>query len=204
MLKVKVCGMVDALNTFEVDQLCPDFLGFIFYPQSPRYVGSNFQIPKIGTAKRVGVFVNQPIGYVMGQIKRHHLDGVQLHGSELAEYAEEIKQLGVTVIKAFSIHNGFDFRPLSTYNAAVDYFLFDAKGEHFGGNGVAFDWDILNQYVGSIPFFLSGGISLVNIYQAFNVRHPLIAGVDVNSGVEVKPGFKDIDKVRSIIQIIRN
>ncbi len=199
-LKLKVCGMVHEHNILEVGSLNLDFMGFIFYKESLRYVGEDFQMPSRlgGNIKKVGVFVNGSLSEVLNKVRRHNLDFVQLHGNESVDFCRKLKEERVGIIKAFFVDNQFDFKQVFPFEDAVDYFLFDTKGKLPGGNGVSFDWALLNQYKGKVLFFLSGGINLTNASGALNLNHPMLYALDVNSGVEINPGMKDKKKVEDV------
>jgi phosphoribosylanthranilate isomerase len=200
---IKICGMRYMENIQSVSRYHPDFMGFIFYPQSPRYVKEDESLPVIqANIKKVGVFVDQSWEEMIHLIDKHKLDGVQFHGHESEEMTAQMKQRGLIVIKAFRIDRDFDFSLLSRYEAAVDYFLFDTKGKVPGGTGQTFDWSLLQHYSGSVSFLLSGGLSEQNIQQAVELKHARLAGVDLNSGVEISPGIKDLKKLSRVIQTI--
>lgn len=196
--------MRDDDNILAVSDLQPDYMGFIFYEKSPRFVGTDFQfVYKFpASVKKVGVFVNASSEEMIRQVKRLGLDYLQLHGNESAEQCEELKKAGIKLIKAFSIGDDFDFSITEPYEKSVDYFLFDTKGKYYGGNARTFDWDILKKYNQKIPFFLSGGLSPYNVMEAMKLNGLNIHAVDVNSGVEITPGLKDVNKVKSIKEIL--
>lgn len=199
--------MRDKANLAELIELKPDFIGFIFYDKSPRYVGDLLDENLVRSIskpiKKVGVFVNSNPDYILRIAKKYDLQYVQLHGRETPDFCRNLKSRGVNVIKAFSIDEAFNFASLNNYKPHCDYFLFDAKGTDPGGNGVAFDWDILKRYQDSEkPFFLSGGLSLENIAQV-NELGIKIYGLDVNSKFETAPAVKDIEKLRQLINIVR-
>jgi len=202
-LKLKVCGMRDNKNILEVAALSPDFMGFIFYEKSKRYVGEIFFIPKEFPTdiNRVGVFVNEKIETILKQVAKHQLNFVQLHGDESAEDCRVLKSK-TKVIKAFGIDEDFDFKILNEYKPYVDFFLFDTKTKNYGGTGKTFDWSLLKKYDQQIPFFLSGGLSLENIEEAKNINGLNLYGLDVNSKAELSPGFKDISILKSIFNIL--
>jgi phosphoribosylanthranilate isomerase len=202
---LKVCGMRDAMNMMDVAALEPDFMGFIFYHGSKRYVGDDFKIPASfpQQIKRVGVFVNEEMDIVKKMSKEFELDYVQLHGDESKGYCEELREV-VKVIKVFLVDSWFDFSITNSYQEVCDYFLFDTKSESRGGSGRSFDWSLLNRYKGGIPFFLSGGLSINNISEALSFDHPMFFAVDVNSGVESDYGIKSIDKIKNLKSEILN
>jgi phosphoribosylanthranilate isomerase len=196
-MKLKVCGMREEKNILKLATLKPDYIGFIFWRPSSRYVET--KTPTLPTSiKKTGVFVNASIGYIQSIIKDHALQAVQLHGEETSDYCSMIKEFGVEVIKTFSIKDSFDYSHLNVYEFSCDFFLFDTKGKLPGGNGSGFDWNILASYPSQKPFFLSGGIGPENITQIKNmlkVNLPLYA-IDVNSKFEVAPANKNIDQLK--------
>lgn len=201
---LKICGMRDAQNINDVAALNPDFMGFIFYEKSKRYVGKDFVIPTNfpSQIKRVGVFVNEATEVVLKKVEQHRLDFVQLHGGESVKECEQLKRNRVGIIKVFSVDNDFDFSTVDEFESCSDYFLFDTKSEGYGGSGKTFDWSMLENYSNHVPFFLSGGLSPENVSAALQVKSTALFALDVNSGVEISPGFKDVDKIRSIKTIL--
>ena len=179
-------------NILEVAALQPDYLGFIFFEKSAR----NFtgQIPELPTSIiKTGVFVNAEIDFIGQKIREYNFGAVQLHGKESPEYCAEIKKMGVEIFKVFSVKNDFDFEVLQPYEDFVDYFLFDTKGEHPGGNGYVFDWSVLKNYTSKIPFILSGGIGIEQveaIKEIIKSNYPIYA-LDLNSKFEIEPALKD-------------
>ncbi len=201
---MKVCGMCEPSNIIEVAKFSPDFMGFIFYKQSPRYVGLNFSIPADfpEAIKRVGVFVNQEVPVILETAKKYQLGFVQLHGRETVNDCNQIKESGMGVIKVFSVYDNFDFSETLPYQSTVDYFLFDTKGKYYGGNNQIFDWKILLNYNQQIPFLLSGGLNADNVSNLSLLSGTNLAGVDLNSGVETMPGNKDVSKIQAIREIL--
>jgi phosphoribosylanthranilate isomerase len=198
-LKWKVCGMRDRQNILEVSELEPDYMGFIFYAASPRYVGDDFTVPEISSAtKRVGVFVNAETDVMLRKVLDNKLDYIQLHGTESPEQCRELKNEGIRVIKVFSVDDRMDFEITEAYQNVVDYFLFDTKGKFYGGNARTFDWNMLSRYNQKIPFFLSGGISPEHIKKIRRLNLPALEVIDINSGVEVRPAFKDVSKIKAM------
>jgi phosphoribosylanthranilate isomerase len=206
-LKIKVCGMRDPENISGVVNALPDFMGFIFYPKSKRFVGVDFspEILKIipGSIKKVGVFVNEIQENIIEICQRTNLEVVQLHGNESPEFCHLLKLSGLTVFKAFSVDEQFDFEKLNVYSEACDYFLFDTKGELPGGTGQKFNWKMLERYEVDVPFFLSGGIGLDDLEAIRQFSHPRWCGLDVNSGFEISPAMKNVEKIKKFIDQIR-
>lgn len=197
--------MRDSKNILEVASLNPDYMGFIFYEGSKRFVGSNFTIPKSlpEKVKRVGVFVNATIVNILDKVSQYKLDFVQLHGDEPVEMCKELR-IKTGVIKVFRIDESFDFNSTSKFNSSVDFFLFDTKSENYGGTGQAFNWNLLKNYDQQIPFFLSGGLSIENIDQVSRLKDLNIHALDFNSQVESEPGIKDLDKLSSVFSILNS
>ena len=201
-MKLKVCGMKYENNIKELELLAPDFMGFIFYEKSPRYVEEMLPLKKQNGPKRVGVFVNQSLEFIQNKIKEYEIDIVQLHGKESPEFCEHLKRIepNIEIIKVFAVLNQFDFEQLTPYEVYCDYFLFDTKGPNPGGNSFVFDWKILEDYNSSKPFFLSGGIGLeeLNDLREFmsSEKSKLCYAIDVNSKFEIEPGLKDLEKIK--------
>ena len=196
MLLLKVCGMREEKNLSDLIQIQPDFIGLIFHEKSPRNV-QNFTktlIPReIGT---VGVFVNETEGFVLDKINEFDLKYIQLHGSESPHFCKNIKRLNRKVIKAFNIHPEFDFSKLEEYTPYCDYFLFDAFGKNAGGNGITFDWKLLDNYKGETPFLLSGGLDSNMAESLKAINHPKYKGIDVNSKFESSPELNNVEGIR--------
>jgi phosphoribosylanthranilate isomerase len=206
-MKIKVCGLRDTENLKEIAALGPDFVGFIFYDQSPRFVGDDLNeevvkaLPR--SIRKVGVFVNASPDYILRSVKKYDFQYVQLHGNENPEYCRSLRNRGLSLIKAFRVDESFNFSMLNNYKAHCDFFLFDAKGDQPGGNGITFDWSILKRYDNEKPFFISGGIGLDNLDQLAALKGMKLYGVDVNSQVEISPGVKDVAKVKELITRLR-
>jgi phosphoribosylanthranilate isomerase len=202
-LKLKVCGMRQASNIAAVAELQPDYLGFIFYTKSPRFISEvSAELIKYvpSTIKTTGVFVDEDLERVKAYIFMYNLKAVQLHGQESVAYCEELKSTGVEVIKAFGIDENFDFSKLEGYLNAVDYFLFDTQTPAHGGSGKIFDWKLLTNYKFDKPYFLSGGIDLTHTTTIKNINDPRLYAVDVNSKFELEPGLKDVEKLRELFK----
>lgn len=212
---IKVCGMKEPDNIRELIELKPDYLGLIFYPHSLRFVGdldpdAVAAVPS--SIKKTGVFVNEAMDVIADQVINYNLDAVQLHGDESPDFCRTFKKFlhnmqtekHVEIIKAFGISEEFEFSILAGYEDFVDYFLFDTKTSHHGGSGLAFDWNILDNYRGKKPYFLSGGLSSDNIHGIKGIKDVRFYGVDLNSRFEIGSGVKDIDKLRSVFKSIRS
>lgn len=204
-MKIKICGLKAPENINSISLLEPDYIGFIFYEKSKRYVGKDFttQALHIGNTKKTGVFVNESVDNVLNTIDKYHLDAVQLHGNESVSYCELLKKEHCILIKAFQMHAQFDFLSLNEYAPTCDYFLFDTQTENYGGSGNAFNWQLLKHYNLKIPFFLSGGLGPENVDTVLKFKHPMLYGLDFNSKLETSPGYKDVTTTQQIIKKIR-
>ncbi|PXY02389.1 tryptophan synthase subunit beta [Marinifilum breve] len=198
-MKIKVCGLKYSKNIKELVKLPIDYAGFIFYPKSPRYVGDEFDpaIPAIfpESTRKVGVFVNEELDALLAKGKKYKLDAMQLHGGESAEYCKKVKAAGFEVIKAFQMNDSFQFNTLNEYENACDFFLFDTKTENYGGSGRKFNWKVLENYKGTTPFFLSGGIGVQDAEQIKELQHDKLYALDLNSGFELQPARKNADQL---------
>jgi phosphoribosylanthranilate isomerase len=204
---VKICGNLYWENISEILTTNPDMLGFIFYKPSPRYAGNIITKADIDiipeTVIKTGVFVNETVSVISEIVKFYGLDMVQLHGDETPGFCRELIEKGTRVIKAFRIDDTFDFSVVEIYTGCADLFLFDAAGISHGGNGKKFNWSILKNYKGTVPFLLSGGITPEDSALVKNISHTMFAGVDLNSGFETQPGVKEAMKIIQFLQEIR-
>tara|TARA_R110000868_G_scaffold121097_6_gene321372 strand:- start:6036 stop:6728 length:693 start_codon:yes stop_codon:yes gene_type:complete len=205
-LGIKICGMKYPDNILELGALLPDFMGFIFWEKSARYFdGIIPELPK--SIKKTGVFVNESVANIVGKVKQHDLQAIQLHGEESVAFCAELKKSllkNIEIIKVFSILDTFDFAVLEPFESVCDYFLFDTKGKLPGGNGTTFDWKVLENYPSSKPFFLSGGIGLDEmdaVNEILKTNLPVHA-IDLNSKFEIEPGLKNISSCRDALQYI--
>jgi phosphoribosylanthranilate isomerase len=205
-LLVKVCGMRDAANIAAVARLQPDFMGFVFYPSSPRYAG---EMPPAAVARlppglrKVGVFVNETSEQILAIQRRFGLEAVQLHGQEAPEQCAALRAAGLLVIKAFAVGLAIEHDSLRPYVGSCDYFLFDTQGAAPGGNGTAFRWSLLQAYNLPTPYFLAGGIALQHAATLAALRLPGLAGIDLNSRFEKAPGVKDETLVGQMLTQLR-
>ena len=221
---IKVCGMRDAQNIREVSQLGVDMIGMIFYPKSPRYVEmqsshagiipdyvkEDINIKSSKSPARVGVFVDDMVQNIVTRVVNYHLDYVQLHGNEPREMCENLRSTldpdirpGIKIIKAISVSDASDIQKYKEYVGAVDLFLFDTKCKTVGGSGQQFDWQVLEQYDGEVPFLLSGGIGPEDASRLHAFHHPKCIGIDLNSRFEIEPGVKDVEKLKGFLNEIQ-
>lgn len=217
-MEVKVCGMRDADNVRQVARLGIDIMGFIFYPKSPRCVCK--PIPRTEydiNVTRVGVFVNEKLDVILNKVMEYGLDAVQLHGNESRALCLELSKYMVSshfeygklvgdrlmIYKAISVATADDIQKYKEYAGAVDLFLFDTKCKTVGGSGQQFDWSVLEQYDGDVPFLLSGGIGPEDAERIKNFHHPKCVGIDLNSKFEIEPGLKDVSKLKEFLEKIK-
>lgn len=205
--KVKICGLTSLQDARFISGALAHYMGFIFYDESLRYIEpakAGAIINWIEGPECVGVFVNQPLDDVNMIARQTGVDLVQLHGNESAEYCDLIEK---PVIKVIHISNGTDASELeekiNSYRSHIDFLLFDTKIDgQWGGTGQSFEWNIINEISGSIPFFLSGGLNANNIREACRVVQPY--AVDLSSGVESSPGIKSFDKIELFMDKMRD
>jgi len=203
-IRIKVCGMKYTANREAVEHLPVDYLGFIFFPGSKRFVGKSPELQLFSTeAKKVAVFVDENISALLEMVKNYGFDTVQLHGNESPGTCLILKQEGLKVIKAFHVDERLDFSALNAYDDVTDYFLFDTKTDLPGGSGKKFTWNVLQEYSGEKPFFLSGGIQPEDTENVKQFCHPRCFGIDLNSGFEDQPGLKNLEKLRQFITRIK-
>ena len=198
--------MKETENIKEISALNPDYLGFIFWEKSKRNMtlGTTPELPE--TTKKVGVFVDASIQEIAAKINQYQLDIIQLHGNESVIFCKNVKKLGIEVIKVFSMDSNFNFYVVKEYVLAVDYFLFDTKGKLPGGNGITFDWNVLENYHFNVPYFLSGGIGTTEIdglkeFLKSSAANKCYA-IDVNSRFEKKPGIKNKIKLQKFKKLL--
>lgn len=160
--------------------------------------------------KRVGVFVDDMPQNIVTRVYNYNLDYVQLHGDESAVACENLRRTldpdirkGIQIIKTISVSSKDDLKKCEQYEGIVDMFLFDTACETKGGSGKTFDWSILDEYKGNIPFLLSGGIGPDTLPLLKEFSHPQFAGVDLNSKFEVEPAVKDVERLRTFISELR-
>lgn len=194
-IRLKICGIIPGKTDPEIGQLA-DYLGFIFYDQSPRYADSETheKIRALKGIKKVGVFVNEDFNRILELVEKTELAIVQLHGEESPEFCKRLNEY-VKVIKVIPVRAMEDLIKIEEYRDCVDYFLFDTKGVARGGNGIKFNWDLLKDKRFGHPFFLSGGISREDAAILRDYKHPDLLGIDINSCFEIEPGKKDMKEV---------
>lgn len=201
---IKICGLrtreaIEAANA-------GDYLGFIFYPPSPRYITPEDagKLKPYTKRKVVAVTVNPEDSLLEAILTHFSPDYIQLHGSESPARVTEVRtRFGLPVIKAFNVSAPEDFEAVESYVNVADMLLFDAKspkGLH-GGTGTAFDWKMLSGKTFAKPYFLSGGIHAGNVEEA--LRTSGAHALDISSGVETAPGVKSPEKITEFIRKVR-
>jgi phosphoribosylanthranilate isomerase len=218
--QLKVCGLTKIDQIQELISLNVDFLGFIFYEKSPRYVLHHLSLKEIAEIPhfgKVGVFVNESIEKIAEITEKAKLNFIQLHGDEDEEFILSLSQRlskDVKIIKVFRVGETFNFQ-FSIFNSLVDYFLFDTDSKAFGGTGKTFDWKILNEIEIPKPYYLSGGISLENIKNLQNFVKVNMSenktltklntpfALDINSKFEIEPGIKNLEKIKTFKSLLK-
>lgn len=199
-MKIKVCGITRKEDLQLLVNYQVNYAGFIFYEKSPRFAGHKIDARTVRETegiKKVGVFVNAQFNQLQHIIADYGLDMVQLHGDETPEYCAAVRKI-VPVIKAFRVGENVNWSALlSDYLEVTDYFMFDTEaGKAYGGTGKRFNWELLQTYPYTHPFYLSGGIGLEETPELLQLQMPALFAVDVNSRFEIQPGVKNMDKVR--------
>ncbi len=205
-------------NIAEIANLKPDFMGFIFWPNSARFYSGVVPALTDGIAS-VGVVVDLNHEDLIALSWEKQLDYLQLHGTESASFCARLKDLLAKennyrysfykpkIIKAFNISDDFQFEALEDYVPHCDYFLFDAKGKLPGGNSIGFNWNLIKNYHLDHPYFLSGGIGPDDLDSIENfIESPMgknCFAIDINSRFELEPGLKDQKAVASFIAGMR-
>ncbi|MEC5394958.1 phosphoribosylanthranilate isomerase [Bergeyella sp. RCAD1439] len=200
--KIKVCGLTDLNQIREIIELKIDYLGFIFYEKSPRYVLNHLTLKEIASLnhkQKVGVFVNETTEKIVQTVMEAQLNLVQLHGNETSDFIRDLKSKlpqETQIIKAIRVGETVpdisDFSELSE----IDFLLFDTDSKAFGGTGKSFDWQLLNELNLTKPYFLSGGISNENSSKISTIKQKPIA-LDLNSKFEVSAGNKDVALIKN-------
>ena len=204
-MTIKVCGMREAENIRDVEALDVDWMGFIFYQKSDRYVSTKpVYLPTL--CKRVGVFVNSTVAEILEKCDEFGLDLVQLHGIENAGFCSDLRKIlssDIQIIKMLSISDGKAFSATEAFMPYVDYFLFESPCREYGGSGRQFDWSLLDIYRGEKPFILTGGIGPDDASRLMELQHPRFEGIDLNSRFEIAPAMKSVELLKQLINNIR-
>lgn len=185
--------MRDPQNITQLSRLPIDYMGFIFWEKSKRFVDQ--PTPELSQQiTKVGVFVDASTSFILQMAQAHQLKALQLHGNESPQVCAQLKAEGFVIIKAFAVGKFFDFNRLQAYEPHCDFFLFDTKSDLPGGSGQQFDWTLLNAYNSTTPFWISGGIGpgdVAEIQELKKKKLPLHS-IDLNSKFETAPAQKDI------------
>jgi len=203
VIRVKICGITRAEDAQAAVAAGADYLGFIFYEKSPRYIAPEKAAEIIagltGEVKKVGVFVNASIPEIFDVMAQCRLDMIQLHGDEPEAFAAQFPRSRVW--KAVHMTDSDDIGRWRSYPAAA--LVLDARsGDQRGGTGLQCDWTVAAQAAARYPVMLAGGITPENAAAAVRAVRPF--GLDVNSGVETAPGIKDAEKIRTLINNLKN
>ena len=202
MTKIKICGITNLNDALTAVNLGADALGFVFYPQSPRFISPDKakkirqKIPPFTLC--IGVFVNARKGEVLQIARECCLDGLQFHGNESPEYCSSFS--AYKVIKSFALKTRSDLKSITHYN--IHAILIDAYDPaHYGGTGKKADWELARQAKKFGPLILAGGLTETNVQEAIKVVSPY--GVDVSSSMEKRPGVKDTVKLRRFVEMVK-
>ena len=225
-MKLKVCGLTKMDQIQELVSLNTDFLGFIFYEKSPRFVLNHLsleEISEINHQGKVGVFVNERIEKIVEISEKSNLNFIQLHGDEDEEFIKRLRQMlneNTKIIKVIRIGDDKtnfenEIKKMSNLKSQISNLLFDTDSKAFGGTGKTFDWKILNEIEIPKPYYLSGGISLENIKNLQNFVKVNMSenktltklntpfALDINSKFETEPGIKNLEKIKNFTQIVK-
>ena len=205
-LIIKVCGMKDPENIKEVVKLNPQYMGFILFKGSPRFVNLLTAVSLVKnippSIQKTAVLVNEPLENAIEIARNGVFDFIQLHGNETPEYCKKLSE-NIRIIKAFSISDSLPGN-LSEYQPYCSMFLFDSAGEKAGGTGKKFNHNILKEYSLNTGFILSGGISPSDAEYIKTIYNEKMIGVDLNSRFETEPGIKDPALLKTFIEKIRD
>jgi phosphoribosylanthranilate isomerase len=208
----KICGLKTAETVTAAIDHGAGLIGFNFYPRSPRAIdpAACFTLGKLVPAqvKKVGLFVDDSDARIAEILSGCTLDVLQLHGHETPERTAEIRAgFGRPVIKVISVSAAEDVARAAAYEAIADYLMFDAKppktmaGALPGGNAISFDWTLLKGLSFSKPWLLAGGLTPDNLAEAVGVTGARM--VDVSSGVEDRPGEKNVSKIKAFLDVAK-
>jgi len=199
---VKICGLTSAADAEAAREAGADYLGFVFFPASPRCLARADWgwVRRIAGVPKVGVFRDQEAGFVAAVREEAGLDLVQLHGEEPPAVCAALGGRQ-RVVKAISVGSAIDWQEVKEF-AAVARILFDTATPRGGGSGRTFDWSLLAERPAELPFWLAGGLGAENVGEAIRLFRP--AGVDVASGVELAVGRKDAAKMRAFVAAVRD
>lgn len=206
---IKICGITTPETLSAAIAARADWVGFNFFPPSPRFVTSDavagLAAQAQGAIRKAGVFVDADDAVLGEAVAAGRLDALQLHGHETPARVAQVRQrFGLPVWKVLSVAAAEDVARAAAYAGAADFLLFDAKtprGQLPGGMGLGFDWSLLAAYRGPLAWGLAGGLTPANVAAAVRTARPAL--VDTASGVERAPGIKDVDKIAAFCKAAR-
>lgn len=206
-MKLKVCGLTQLHQIEELIAMNVDFLGFIFYEKSPRYVLKHLNledISQIHHSGKTGVFVNENAETVIEIAEKAGLHFIQLHGDEDENFIATLRNKlnpDIGIIKVIRMGEKTENIEslIQNLKTNISYLLFDTDAKTFGGTGKTFDWTLLNNIKIPFPYFLSGGISLENSNHLNTLRQTPFS-LDINSKFETEPGIKDVEKIKRLYE----
>lgn len=210
MTLIKICGLTEPATLDVAVASGADYVGFVFFPKSPRNLGfdqaAGLASRTPSRVGRIGVFVDADDALLDTAIRAGRLDGVQLHGDEPPARVSDVKRrFGVDVWKAVPVRTRADIDGARAYRGSADRLLFDAKAPKGadlpGGNGLRFDWRLLEGASIGMSWGLSGGLDPTIVADALGATGAPL--VDVSSGVEDAPGVKSADKIRAFVKAVR-
>lgn len=201
MVKIKICGLYRIQDIDMVNEVLPEYAGFVFAKSRRQVTASQASELKARLnqqIKAVGVFVNEAPEVVIKLCRDRIIDLIQLHGEEDEVYIQKIRnEVDNPIIKAIRVRNREDIPVAGQYSC--EYMLFDSyHKEQYGGSGIAFDWSMLTAI--DKPYFLAGGITIDNVERALLTQQPY--AIDISSGVETD-GFKDRRKLIDFVEKVR-
>jgi phosphoribosylanthranilate isomerase len=204
MVKVKICGITNWSDARCAVEAGADFLGFNFYSKSSRYIAPAAarrivqRLPE--NVASVGVFVNEPEAEMLAIAQKVGLDYVQLHGDEGPEVVSRMRRR-FRVIKAIRVRDAFRASQLAIFKRASSILLDGFDAYLRGGTGKSFNWKLAKSAGRKRQIFLAGGLTPENAAQAVSAARPF--AIDVCSGVESRPGKKDVARMRALVAAVR-
>lgn len=209
-IRVKICGLKEPAHVAAAAEAGAAYVGFVFFEKSPRNVSLSqardlaVEAP-VGVAK-VALTVNADDAFLDKLVETVPLDMLQLHGRESPERVAEVRErFGLPVMKAIGIADAEDVAKIDTYGAVADQLLVDAKPPQNatlpGGNGLSFDWRLVNRKYWPRPWMLAGGLTADNVAEA--VKMTGARQLDLSSGVESAPGVKDVGMIRAFMKAVQ-
>ncbi len=201
MIKVKICGLKEKEDVVFLNKFPVDYIGFILYPKSPRYVGNKLKelLSLVKNAKKVAVFVNSEYEKIKEALD-FGVDLIQLHGEETPDFAQKIGF--ERVIKALRVGDSFDFEILKPWKRCYAILLDTYVKRMPGGTGKVFNWEIAKEVVKlGYKVFLAGGLNPENVLDAIKTVNPF--AIDIASGVELYPGKKDLKKIEELFERLK-